>query len=156
MPLRSRSLRIFCEGLELQGGVCLPPAPRGVVVLVHGLPSADPPDPGDDGYAGFARRFAESGWAGVWADLRGARASPGWFSIEGWVRDARAVVEAARTLDGLSDLPTALVGSSAGGAVSVEAARRGAPVDALVLLASPADWVTLADDAAAGDRKSVV
>jgi pimeloyl-ACP methyl ester carboxylesterase len=34
--------------------------------------------------------------------------------------------------------------------VSAEAVRRGAPVDALVLLAAPAEWLSFADDPAAG------
>ena len=47
----------------------------------------------------------------------------------------------------------ALVGSSAGGAVAVEATKRGAPVDALALLAAPAGWVSFADDPAGAVRR---
>jgi pimeloyl-ACP methyl ester carboxylesterase len=151
--LETRELRVVCESLELVGGLCAPRGARGIVVLAHGLPSASPPASDDDGYPGFAARFAESGWAALWFDMRAVRRSPGWFTIEGWVRDVRAAVEHARSLDGLGGLPLALVGSSAGGAVSVEAVRRGAAVDALVLLGAPAEWVSLATDAADALRR---
>jgi alpha-beta hydrolase superfamily lysophospholipase len=82
--------------------------------------------------------------------MRAVRKSPGYFSIEGWVRDVRAIVDAARALEGAPSRPLALVGSSAGGAVSVEAVARGASVDALVLLASPAAWLSFASVPKAG------
>ena len=146
MTAGQRRLSIICDGLRLAGGAFVPENPRGTVVLLHGIPTAAPADPDDDGYPGLARRFAERGWAAAWAEMRGVRASQGHFSIEGWVRDARAVVDAARTLEGAQGTRLALVGSSAGGCVSVEAVKRGAPVDALALLAAPAAWVSFAGD----------
>jgi pimeloyl-ACP methyl ester carboxylesterase len=86
----------------------------------------------------------------VWADLRAVRKSPGYFSIGGWVRDVRAIVDAARTLGDGAHGPLTVVGSSAGGAVAVEAVARGAPVDALVLLGTPAAWVSFAAEPSAG------
>src|SRR5919106_1585914 len=129
-------LPVVCDGLRLSAGACMPEEPRGLVVLLHGIPSVNPPDPDDKGYPGLAERLAAEGWAAAWADMRAVRGSPGFFSIEGWVRDARAVVDAARALDGTGHLPVALVGSSAGGAVSAEVVRRGAPVNALAMLAA--------------------
>ncbi|MDQ4142331.1 MAG: lysophospholipase [Actinomycetota bacterium] len=148
-----KRLSIVCDGLRLAGGAYVPEDPRGIVVLLHGIPSSAPPEPGDEGYPGLARRFAERGWAAAWAEMRGVRKSQGHFSIEGWVRDARAIVDAARTLEGAQGLRLALVGSSAGGAVSVEAVKRGAPVHALALLAAPAAWVSFARDPAAAVRR---
>jgi alpha-beta hydrolase superfamily lysophospholipase len=136
--------------LRLEGGCIVPEGPSTLVVLLHGIPSAAPPDPGDEGYPGLARRLAERGFAAAWADLRAARSAQGYFSLEGWVRDARAVIDAARSL---VSGPVVLVGSSAGGVVAAEAARRGAPCDALALLASPAVWVTFTDDPAEAARK---
>ena len=153
MTLQEHRLSIVCDGLRLAGGAYVPEGPRGTVVLLHGIPSSGPPDPDDEGYPGLARRFAQRGWASAWAEMRGVRASQGHFSIEGWVRDARAIVDAARTLQDRDRLPVALVGSSAGGCVSVEAAKRGAPVDALALLAAPAAWVSFADDPGAAVRR---
>ena len=146
-------LSIVCDGLRLAAGASVPENPRGVVVLLHGIPSSAPPDPGDEGYPGLARAFAEAGWAAAWVEMRGVRASQGHFSIEGWVRDACATVHAARTLEGVGGLPLALVGSSAGGCVAVEATKRGAPVDALALLAAPAAWVSFAGDPQAAVRR---
>ncbi|MDQ4095369.1 MAG: alpha/beta hydrolase [Actinomycetota bacterium] len=149
MTPEQKRLSIVCDGLRLAGGAYVPDEARGVVVLLHGIPSTAPPDPDDEGYPGLARRFAQEGWAAAWVEMRGVRASQGHFSIEGWVRDARAAIDSARTLDGAQGLPLALVGSSAGGCVSVEAIKRGAPVDAVALLAAPAAWVSFAGDPAA-------
>jgi uncharacterized protein len=153
MNISTRSLAVVCDGLRLACGAYMAPDARGIVVLLHGIPSVAPPDPGDDGYPGLARRFAGAGWLSAWADMRAVRESPGFFSIEGWVRDARAIVDAARAIEGASGLPVAIVGSSAGGAVAVEATKRGAPVDALVLLAAPAAWVSFAGTPEEGARK---
>ena len=146
------SLPVLCDGLRLKVEALVPDEARGTVVLLHGIPSVAPPDPDDEGYPGLARVAADRGWVAVWAAFRGARDSPGYFSIEGWVRDARAIIDAARTVGGESGGRLAVVGSSAGGAVAVEAVCRGAPVDAIVLWAAPARWVTFAGDAAAGVR----
>ena len=134
----------------------MPVDPSGIVVLLHGIPSSAPADADDLGYPGLARRFAKEGWAAAWADMRGVRGSQGFFSIEGWVRDARAIVDAARALEGVARLPLALVGSSAGGCVSVEAVKRGARVDALVTLAAPAAWVSFAVDPTAAVHRITV
>ncbi|MEA2446913.1 MAG: uncharacterized protein QOK47_550 [Actinomycetota bacterium] len=150
---RHNVLPVTCDGLRLTCGSVLPDEAKGIVVLLHGIPSTTPPDPDDLGYAGLADEFAARGWAAVWGDMRAARESEGFFSIEGWVRDAQAIVAAACSLPEATDHPVALVGSSAGGAVSTEAIRRGAPVDALVLLAAPASWVSFAGDPAAGVRR---
>lgn len=145
MGVIERDLDIRSDGNRLSAGAVIPAAARASVVLLHGIPSMNPPDPGDTGYPGVARRFAELGYAGVWADLRAVRRSEGFFSIDGWVRDVMQIVETVRSIDRLGSVPLALVGSSAGGAVSTEAIRRGAPVDLLALLAAPATWVSYAD-----------
>lgn len=147
-----RSLTIDSGGVTLAGGACLVDDPRGMVVLMHGIPSVAPPDPSDTGYRGFAQRVAERGWSALWADMRGVRGSEGFFSIDGWVSDIEAIVRVARDLDPTNTF-VALVGSSAGGAVAVEAVRRGTPVDALALLASPAAWLSFAGDPAAGVQR---
>lgn len=122
-------------------------------MLLHGIPSIAPPEPDDTGYPGVSRRFAAEGWAAAWVDMRAVRSSKGFFSIEGWVRDARAVIDAVRSAEGMQGLPLALVGSSAGGAVSCEVVARGAPVDALAMLAAPAVWVGYATDPRVGVQR---
>ena len=145
-------LPVSSDGYSLNAWVERSPQPRGLVYLLHGIPSVNPPAPGDTGYAGFAARFAERGWTTAWADLRGVRGSEGFFSIAGWVRDALAVVAALRGAEP-SVRFLALVGSSAGGAVAAEVVRRGARIDALAMLAAPAAWGGYAAHPRAGVEK---
>lgn len=140
------SVPVICDGIRLAAGGYVPEDARGAAVLLHGIPSVTPPDADDDGYPGLARQFGEKGWAAAWVDMRSVRGSKGFFSIEGWVRDAQAVVDAVRGTEGFSGLPLAIVGSSAGGAVACEVVARGASIDALVMLAAPATWLSFAAD----------
>lgn len=151
--MRAYDLSFLCDGRRLVGGAVVPDEPRGSVLLLHGIPSTAPPEPGDAGYPGMAEAFAARGWGAAWVDMRSVRCSGGFFSIEGWVRDARAALDAARALDDLAGLPSAVVGSSAGGAVAATMTARGAPVDALALLAAPATWVSFAGDATEAIRR---
>jgi pimeloyl-ACP methyl ester carboxylesterase len=148
MSVTERELDVTFEGSKLDAGVAIPSDPRGVVLLLHGLPSINPPEPGDLGYPGFARLAAAEGWIAVWGDMRAVRKSEGFFSMEGWVRDATEFVRIARSLDEARSLPFAFVGSSAGGAVGTEVVARGTQVDALALLAAPASWISFAGDPA--------
>lgn len=131
----------------------MPDDPKGVVVLLHGIPSVNPPEPGDTGYPGLARHFAKRGYAAAWVNMRAAHGSRGHFSIAGWVRDARAALDATRALPGLSNLKVVMVGSSAGGCVAAEVVRRGAPCHGLALLAAPAAWVSFAGAPAEAIRR---
>jgi len=151
-PLLEARLPVVVDGLRLRGGAYVPAGAQGLVLLLHGIPSTSPPDPEDTGYQGFARHLADQGFAAAWVDMRAARSSPGYFSIEGWVRDATAALFAATSLEGMPG-PVAIVGSSAGGAVATEVARRGAPVAALALLAAPATWISFAGDPREGLRR---
>ncbi len=149
--LVEQALTVECDGLELAGGAWISPDPRATVVLLHGMPSQVSPSPGSIDYPALARIWAERGWSALWADMRSVRRSPGFFSIEGWVRDARAWLGAAQTFS--PGKPLAVIATSAGGPVAAEAIRRGAPADALVLLAAPADWEEFAADAHDGARR---
>lgn len=126
---------------RLAGGLCSPEDPRGTILLLHGIPSVSPPDPGDTGYPGLAEAVAAQGWTGAWVDMRGVRSSPGHFSIEGWVRDVEAAVASLRER---TSGPLVLAGSSAGGSVATVATSRGLDVDGLALWAAPAEWVSFA------------
>ena len=151
--MEERTLGVICDGVRLAGQIYIPERPKGSVVLLHGIPSSAPSDPDDPGYPGLALRFVDDGWAAAWVDMRAVRGSKGFFSIEGWVRDARTTIDAVRSTDGLVGLPLALIGSSAGGAVACEVVARGAPVDALATLAAPAAWVSYAGNAKLGVRR---
>jgi alpha-beta hydrolase superfamily lysophospholipase len=140
------TLEVLSDGHRLTAGLVVPAEPRGLAVLLHGIPSINPAEPGDTGYPGLAERFAENGWAAAWVDMRAVRGSEGYFSIEGWVRDLKATLDAVRADGRLGALRTVVVGSSAGGAVATNAVRHGAAVDGLALLAAPASWVSFAGD----------
>lgn len=144
MAVSTQELSIATPDGPVNGGLVVPETPKGLCVLIHGIPSVSPPDPDDTGYPGLAERLAEHGWAAAWADLRGVRSSPGHFSIEGWVRDVSAAVTALKEEDGLAGLRIVLAGSSAGGSVSMVAVARGLQVDGLALLAAPSQWVSFA------------
>ena len=153
MTLRTMELPVSSDDNALAYSYVTPAEPRGIVVLFHGIPSINPPAPDDRGYPGWAEDLAAKGWLAVWGDLRARGASSGYFSIEGWVRDALAVIDAVRDVEEARNLPLALIGSSAGGCVSAEAIRRGAKADALALLGAPAAWLFFAGDGATGVRK---
>ena len=153
MSVRRVTAPIVCDGARLSGGAWVPADPRATVLLLHGIPSAAPPAVDDEGYPGLARRFAEEGFAAVWVSMRGTKDSGGFFSIKGWVRDARAAIDAARALEGAQGLKLAVVASSAGGAVATQAISEGAPVDALAILAAPAKWMLLESSAEIGAER---
>ena len=153
MSLCTVELPVSSEDNALAYSYVMPADPRGVAVLFHGIPSVNPPAPEDRGYPGWAEDLAARGWLAVWGDLRARGASSGYFSIEGWVRDAMAVVAEVRNLQAARALPLALIGSSAGGCVSAEAIRRGAEADALALLGAPAAWLFFAGDGLAGVQR---
>lgn len=153
MNLREVPLEVSSEGIALACRISLPERPRGIVVLLHGIPSVEPPDPADTGYPGWAQILAAEGWLTAWADMRAVRGSAGYFSLEGWVRDCMAIVSAVRELPEARGQRLALVGSSAGGCVSAEATRRGAAADGLALLAAPAAWLSFADGGPAGIKR---
>jgi pimeloyl-ACP methyl ester carboxylesterase len=145
---------LVSDGYRLAAGAVVPEDPKGVALLLHGIPSTNPPDADDRGYPGLAETFARRGWAAGWVDMRSVRTSEGFFSIEGWVADAGRALDALRKLAPAG--PATVVGSSAGGAVAAEITRRGAPVDALALLAAPATWVSFAGDHGEAIRRITV
>jgi pimeloyl-ACP methyl ester carboxylesterase len=149
MSLSERELQVSVDGLVLAGGVCLAGEPRAGVLLLHGIPSTAPPDPEDEGYPGLARQLAAAGFSAAWLNMRAAKRQPGFFSIEGWVHDATAAVTALAENE-FRRLPLIIAGSSAGGAVAAEVARREHVVDGLILLAAPAEWLSFAAHPEAG------
>lgn len=142
--MKHLELHIPSEGGSLRNGVVIPDEPRAAVLLLHGIPSVAPPAPGDRGYPYLAETLAARGWVTAWIDMRAVRGSPGYFSISGWVDDAEAAIDALRGCGEMGGLPLGVVGFSAGGAVAATAARRGASIDALAVMGSPATWVSFA------------
>jgi alpha-beta hydrolase superfamily lysophospholipase len=149
VSISERELKVSVDELTLSGGVCAVEGAQIGVLLLHGIPSVAPPDPGDEGYPGLARSAAAQGVSAAWLNMRAAKGQPGFFSIEGWVKDATIGV-AALTDGDFRDLEVVICGSSAGGAVAAEVVHRGAPVDGLALLAAPAAWLSYAAHPQAG------
>lgn len=136
--MHSRAIAFGADGLTLEGSLVLPERPRALVILCHGIPGGGPPDPSDEGYAGFARTIASVGYAALWFNFRGAREAPGEFSIAGWRRDLDAAVVAVRARDDLRDVPMVIVGSSAGAAAAISVAASRDDVAGVATLAAPA------------------
>lgn len=136
--MRARPIALDSGGLRLEGELVVPDDPRLAVVMCHGIPSGSPPDPADAGYAGLAREIAARGHAVLWFDFRGARNSPGEFSIAGWATDLDAALDALASDRETASLPRVAAGSSAGGGVAIVAGARRADVAAVAALAAPA------------------
>ena len=101
-------------GLELYAQSWRPAAPRGVVVLVHGLKDHSAR------YAELAGRLASDGVAVYAADLRGHGRSPGErgfiADFSGYVADLEIFLARVRTRE--PGLPLILFGHSMGGAIA--------------------------------------
>ena len=149
MRLTERELQVHVDQLTLSGGVCVAEGGRTGVLLLHGIPSTAPPDPADEGYPGLARALAARGISAAWLNMRAAKGQPGFFSIQGWVRDAAAAVTQLKERE-FRDKHVVIVGSSAGGAVAAQVASLGFAVEGVALLAAPADWITFAAHPHAG------
>lgn len=144
----ARDLLVYSGGNALRGTVLAPSSGghRPLVILCHGIPSGITVE-GEPGYEALARRFVELGAGACWFNFRGTGLSDGNFSLPGWADDLDAVLDAAGAgggpFEGCDPDRTALVGFSAGGAVSIicAAGRRG--LKGVAVLSAPADFTGL-------------
>lgn len=136
--VRVETATILSDGLRLWGALHRPDTHDLVpgVLVCHGLP-AGTPDPSDRGYADLADRWAAAGFAVLIFNFRGAGASEGDFSIAGWVRDARAALDALITHPSVDAERVGLVGFSAGGLTGCCLAAEDPRVAAFVGCAAP-------------------
>ena len=135
-----RRVAVRPDGLTLSGEALVPDDPSMICVLCHGIPGNAPRDPEDAGYAGFARTLADRGFATFWFDFRGVRGAPGEFSIAGWCADLEAALDALDADAEIGGIPRVLVGSSAGGAVTIAVGARREDVLAVATFAAPASF----------------
>ena len=137
---------IVSEGLELAGHLVAPApgraAPPGLV-LCHGFPSGPAgASAASTTYPQLAQELSEAtGWAVLTFSFRGAGASPGNFSLRGWLRDLGAAVARLRS-EPVSGVW--LAGSSAGGAVALCLAARDRAIRGVATLAAPATFASWA------------
>jgi fermentation-respiration switch protein FrsA (DUF1100 family) len=111
-----------------------------VVCLCHGIPSGNPPDPGDGGYPALAEKICRDGFAVLIFNFRGTGDSGGNLDILGWTRDLQAAIDYLWSLADIDKSRLSLVGFSAGAAISVYVASRDERVSGVAACACPADF----------------
>jgi dipeptidyl aminopeptidase/acylaminoacyl peptidase len=147
--VRIEPVSLEVDGITIAGQLYLPEGrmPYPAVCACHGIP-ADIPDPADRGYALLAEQISGHGLAVFIFNFRGAGASGGNLDMPGWTRDLRAVVDYLQALPQLDSSYLALLGFSAGAAVSVYLAAQDERVSSVAACACPAefDFFTRNDD----------
>jgi uncharacterized protein len=142
-----KDITLTVDNLKILGQLFLPEGaepPYPVVVLCHGVPSGTV-DPADSGYPLLAKTFSENGLAAYTFRFRGTGGSEGNFDIVGWTRDLAAVIDYVWELPEIDDHQIALVGFSAGAAVSVYTGSQDKRISAVVACAAPADFSNISD-----------
>jgi pimeloyl-ACP methyl ester carboxylesterase len=128
-------------------GVAEGESPEGrVLVLCHGFP-ASPRGATTSGhtYPQLAERLAaEADWTVVTFNFRGTGESGGNFSLSGWMKDLRAVIDKVLAYPRVAGVW--LAGFSTGGSVAICAAGEDERVRGVASFAAPADFENLASD----------
>ncbi len=98
-------------------------------------------------YASLADRISrEAGWAALTFTMRGTGTSEGDFSIEGWLADVRAAIDAMHARTDLTGVW--LAGFRLGGSLAIVAAAHDQRVRGLASFSAPASLKTWVDDPA--------
>jgi fermentation-respiration switch protein FrsA (DUF1100 family) len=142
-----KGLDLRVDGLKIAGQLHLPDKSGGPwpgVILCHGVPSGQV-DPADGGYPLLAATIAEQGFGVYTFRFRGCGESEGNFDIAGWLRDAAAAVNLMSACREINAGRIALVGFSAGAAVSICTAAVDKRVAAVAACASPADFSAISN-----------
>lgn len=137
---------IISEGLRLGAHLARPPGTVRVpgLLVLPGFPRG----PGGaatvgNTYASLVDRIArEAGWAALTFTMRGTGTSEGDFSIEGWLADVRAALDALCARTDVSEV--CLAGFRLGGTLAVVSAAHDPRVRGLATFAAPASlraWV---------------
>jgi fermentation-respiration switch protein FrsA (DUF1100 family) len=142
------------DGIAIAGQVYLPDNRKQppAVCLCHGIPSGNPPDPGDGGYPVLAEKLCHDGFAVLIFNFRGAGDSGGNLDMPGWTRDLKAAVDYLWGL-GVDKSRLSLVGFSAGAAVSIYVASQDKRVSGVAACACPAEFTLFT---AAGEPQPVI
>ena len=144
--MHSKIITLKVDGLNITGQLYLPDGstPFPSVCLCHGIP-AERPNPDDKGYPQLAKKICQQGFATFFLNFRGTRNSDGNFDILGWTRDLKAVIDYLSTLPEIDESRLALLGFSAGAAVSVCVAAQDKRVSSVALCACPAEFTFLTE-----------
>lgn len=144
----SRFISFNVENITLNGRFFIP-AETGIypaVCICHGIPSGQPPEPGDGGYPALAEQICQAGFAALIFNFRGSRDSGGNFDILGWTEDLAAAIDFLWEQPEIDRSRIALLGYSAGAAVAVCAGARDTNIAAVAACACPADFAALIKD----------
>lgn len=121
-PAKMSVLHIPSHGVFINGVAYLPAGagPHPVVVICHGLP-------GNEKNLDLAQAVRRAGWVAVTFNYRGSWGSPGTFSFQGSIDDAKAVLAHLRDPKtvaslGLDPNRIVLAGHSMGGGITVQVA----------------------------------
>jgi uncharacterized protein len=134
------------DGISLAAQMHLPAEgepPFPAVILCHGIPTGQPPDPTDGGYPALAEQMAGRGLAAFTFSFRGAGLSGGNFEMAGWSHDLAAMIGNVWNLEAVDDSRVALAGFSAGAAVAIYVAAEDKRVAAVAACASPMDFAAI-------------
>jgi fermentation-respiration switch protein FrsA (DUF1100 family) len=134
------------DGILLSAALCTPdgPSPQPGLILCHGMPATPrgdnvaPSTPVDIGYPELARLSAESGFATLIFNFRGAGSSTGNYHPLGWTEDLAAVIDWMQTAPKVDGSRIAVMGSSMGAAIAIYVSAHREDVAALVTYAAPA------------------
>lgn len=141
------SVVLEVDGIAIVGQLYLPGSNSlyPAVCVCHGIPSGNPPDPGDGGYPLLAERICRDGLAVLIFNFRGTGGSGGNLDILGWTRDLQAAIGYLWSRTDIEKNHLSLVGFSAGAAVSVYVASRDKRVCDVAACACPADFSLILD-----------
>lgn len=144
-----KTLDLKVDGLDIRGQLYLPEdtqPPFPTIILCHGVPSGAVVPP-DGGYPLLAKTICEKGFAVYIFRFRGTGESQGNFDAIGWTRDLTAAIDAVSKQPELDLKRLALVGFSAGAAVSLFVAAQNRRISAVAACASPADFSSISESA---------
>jgi fermentation-respiration switch protein FrsA (DUF1100 family) len=138
--MKKTAFQLQADGIHLAAEIFIPGEDKKkypALCLCHGLP-AGPPEPGQPGYGQLAEQFCNAGFITLIFSFRGAGESEGNLDIQGWTHDLKAAIDYLYTMEHVDRSCIVLLGSSAGGAVSIDVAAGDNRVTAVGTFACPA------------------
>ncbi|MFC1861694.1 alpha/beta hydrolase [Chloroflexota bacterium] len=140
----TRAVVLQVDVLKIIGQLFLPDKPGQssypTVCVCHGIPSGNPPDPGDKGYPGLAESICHEGFGVFIFNFRGTGASEGNFEIPGWARDLEAALDYLCAIPEVDQSHLSLLGFSGGAAVSVYVASQDTRISSVIACSCPAEF----------------
>lgn len=145
--MKEELLTLEIDGIPLVGMLYLPDGatPYPAVCLCHGIPSGQPPEPGDGGYPALAERICREGFAVLFFNFRGSGESGGNLDLPGWGRDLGMAIDYLQGRPEVDRSRMFLIGFSGGAAVAACVAAQDNRVSGAALCACPADFIRLTE-----------